>query len=222
MSFTIPPPNAITTLVRSAPSCYHLFGQFLYRGKTLVQLRHREGKAASCAMPDSASASAPPRCRQTVSSDTTKTLPDFAGMYSRRSRDYAALHDSVVRSLGRFHAKSWHTPLLTCVVIAPPSLLAALSARPLPSWAGHYQIGKLSDLSYAATARSLPAIGSSATHSFRNISRPALASNSTQRRSLPCSCPVAIRFETGCTTSRSIARFKCRAPYRGSAPSCNT
>jgi hypothetical protein len=32
-------------------------------------------------------------------------------------------------------------------------------------------------------------------------------------------CPLAIRFDNGCTSRRSIARFKCRAPYLESVSS---
>src|ERR1700688_3223622 len=42
---------------------------------------------------------------------------------------------------------------------------------------------------------------------------------SMRTKSPSFTCPVATRFASGNTRLRSIARFKCRAPYRGSVPS---
>ncbi len=214
MSFTMPPPNAITHAGAVGAALHHLFGQFLHRRKALVALRRRAGKALRARRRQSASPSAAPRCRQTVLLGHNENLARFRWNVPRRSCDYAAFYDSVVRALGRFDAKSWHTPLLTCVItgaLAPRSSRRAFGPPTV-------QLGRATTTGalfgcLLSCNRAFIAGHRLIGDAFLHEHQPArLASNSTRAGRCPRSCPVAIRFETGCTTSRSIARFRWRAP----------
>mgnify|MGYP001038711291 CR=1 FL=1 len=63
------------------------------------------------------------------------------------------------------------------------------------------------------------AAGAGRAPSVKNERRSSTASKSTRSTSPELTCPVAIRFDSGCTRCLSMARFRCRAPYFKSVPS---
>jgi hypothetical protein len=75
------------------------------------------------------------------------------------------------------------------VIMVPPRFAGAYAAAEVPAEAAAFSL-----------------------YSLKKASLERLASNSTTRRSPFCNWPLAMRLDTGCTTIRSTARFRWRAP----------